>query len=147
MSADADDFLLDPAALAIQEQFLEEWRAGQRPRLSVYARRYPAYADALAALVATLPPDGVATSDEAVQGVTRIETTPESFPDRLWMGEGVGRALRGAFGEQAATVNARWLPRVAEERQAYDTRRIDDAFAQLPADAQPARDDDEPADD
>ena len=57
MSDKPDDLLPDVDALVVQEQFLEEWRAGRRPRLSVYALRYPQYGRALADLAASLPPD------------------------------------------------------------------------------------------
>ena len=128
MTADDDalTFTADAlAALAIEEQFLREWRAGQHPRLSVYALRYPAHAAALAALVAGLAPD-VDSSAE------RVETLPESFPERLWNGAGVARALTRAFGAlpaQPAQPDDAPLPRVAEERSPYDTTRTDGGAA------------------
>ena len=125
MTIDGDDPTFTPdalAALAVEEQFLREWRAGKRPRLSVYALRYPAHAVALAALVASLPPtiDGPAAE---------VETLPDSFPERLWNGAGVARALNGAFGDlsaQSALADAAFLPRVAEERSPYHTMRAND---------------------
>lgn len=118
MSADHDDLTLDPLELAVQEQFLEEWRAGLRPRLSVYSRRYPAYAASLADLVAALPPDA--------QERETNETPAESFPQRLWTGEGVSRALHGIFGATPPR-DERRLPRVAEEPGPYQTSQAPDA--------------------
>lgn len=120
MSADDDNLRLDPLALAVQERFLEEWRTGRRPRLSVYARRYPAYAAALADLVATLPFDAQADDEVGAGGAPQPETTAESFPQRLWTGEGVGRALDDIFGSMPQP-DIRRLPRVAEERSPYQT--------------------------
>lgn len=115
-----DDHLsLDPVALAIQEQFLAEWRAGQHPRLSVYAARYPAYASLLAELVTSLPPDARDASDAEPS----IEAHLESFPERLWTGEGVSAALSAIFGEVQRRRSDAQLGRVAEERQSYDTSR------------------------
>ncbi len=116
MSAKSDDTSLDLVALAIQEQFLEEWRAGQRPRLSVYAHRYPAYAAALAELVASLPPD------------TQLdEGSDTSLPEPLWMGDGIPHALRAIFGDVAPSHDEERLPRVAEERSPYQAgQRADD---------------------
>ncbi|HEX8732594.1 MAG TPA: hypothetical protein VF725_11115 [Ktedonobacterales bacterium] len=105
-----DDGALDLDALAVQERFLEEWRAGKRPRLSAYLRRYPQHAAALAALVAALPPDTLAG--------TAQEPLAESFPERLWTGAGVARALAEIFGPEPAGHEA---PRVAEERAPYQT--------------------------
>lgn len=109
-----DAVTLDLEALAVQERFLEEWQAGLRPRLSVYARRYPQHAAALANLVATLPPDAGADTDA---GATR-EPPAESFPERLWSGDGMARARAEIFGPDSAE---RAAPRVAEERAAYQT--------------------------
>jgi len=125
MTADDDALRFTPdalAALAIEEQFMREWRAGTRPRLSAYALRYPAHAAALAALVADLPP-------EADISAERVETLPESFPERLWNGAGVVRALTSAFGDlsaQLAQPDDAPLQRVAEERASYDATRTDD---------------------
>ncbi len=125
MTADDDALRFTPdalAALAIEEQFLREWRAGKHPRLSVYALRYPAHAAALAALVAGLPPD-------ADNPAERVETLPESFPERLWNGAGAARALTSAFGDlpaQPAQTDDAPLQRVAEERASYDATRTDD---------------------
>jgi hypothetical protein len=106
-----DDLSLDPMTLAIEAQYLREWQAGKRPRLSVYATRYPEHVAALTALVASLPPDTTTTD----------ETLPESFPERLWNGAGVNHALTAIFGEAMATrIRDERLPRVAEERGAYD---------------------------
>lgn len=133
MTADGDDLIGAPdalAAFAIEEQFLREWRAGKRPRLSVYALRYPAHAAALAALVASLPPD----ADNASE---RAETLPDSFPERLWNGAGVARALTSAFdglpAQPRALARDAPLPRVAEERSVYDASRVGDS-ADDPAD-------------
>ncbi|HZC07410.1 MAG TPA: hypothetical protein VE338_17380 [Ktedonobacterales bacterium] len=109
--ASDNDLSLDPITLAIEAQFLREWQAGKRPRLSVYATRYPEHVAALTALVASLPPDA-ATADE---------TLPESFPERLWNGAGVHLALTAIFGEAMATrTRDERLSRVAEEPGAYD---------------------------
>lgn len=118
MTAQDDDALApDLDALAIQEQFLEEWRAGKRPRLSVYAARYPQYADALADLVMALPPDApIDAAPERARG----EKRPESFPERFASGVGVRRALDAIFGE-ASTHEP--LPRVAEQPAPYDAAR------------------------
>lgn len=130
MSADQDDLQINPLALAIQEQFLEEWRAGRRPRLSVYARRYPAYASALADLVASLPPD--VRADEAG------ETRTDSFPERLWSGAGVARALADIFG--VAPEVGRRLPHVAEERSSYRASRASDDVVETEPDDHPPHD-------
>lgn len=122
MTADDDALRFTPdalAALAIEEQFLREWRAGKRPQLSVYALRYPAHAAALAALVAGLPSDADSSPE-------RVETLPESFPERLWNGAGVARALTSAFGAFPAQTDDAPLRRVAEERASYDATRTDD---------------------
>lgn len=125
MSDKPDDLLPDVDALAAQEQFLEEWRAGRRPRLSVYARRYPQYAGALAALVASLAPDmPMSGAGEEMEPLT------ESFPERLWSGAGVARALADIFGSAS---NQRAEPRVAEARAEYQATREQDATT---ADAQ-----------
>jgi len=139
MSADDDDLGLDPLALAVQERFLEEWCAGRRPRLSVYVRRYPAYAAALADLVATLPPDAPAEESEMITWASQTETTAESFPQRLWTGEGVARALHDIFGS-LAQADARHQPRVAEERTPYQASRASDDSAHDAPDEQPERD-------
>jgi hypothetical protein len=122
MTSDDDDLTLTAdalAALAIEEQFLREWRAGKHPRLSVYALRYPAHADALAALVAGLPSDADSSPE-------RVETLPESFPERLWNGAGVAHALASAFGDLPAQPDDAPLRRVAEERASYGATRTDD---------------------
>jgi hypothetical protein len=125
MTADDDALRFTPdalAALAIEEQFMREWRAGAHPRLSVYALRYPAHAATLAALVAGLPSDAGASPE-------RVETLLESFPERLWNGAGVTRALASAFGDlpaQPAQPDDAPLQRVAEERTSYDATRTDD---------------------
>ncbi len=125
MSDKPDDLLPDVDALAVQEQFLAEWRAGHRPRLSVYALRYPQYAGALAELVASLAPD------MSVSGaVEETEPLTEFFPERLWLGAGVERALANIFGSAS---NQRTEPRVAEARAEYQATREQDATT---ADAQ-----------
>lgn len=111
--ATEDDLTLDLLALAAQEQFLEQWRAGQCPRLSVYARRYPAYAAALAELVASLPMDAREPGKE---------TLPESFSERLWTGVGAHRALATIFGSGASQRDDASVRRVAEEPGLYQTR-------------------------
>ncbi len=126
----ADDHLsLDPVALAIEEQLLAEWQAGKRPRLSVYAARYPAYASVLAELVASLPPDALDLTDSTYTPDIQAspETHPESFPERLWTGTGANRALASIFGEVQFRRSASQLGHVAEERQAYNTGRVDAA--------------------
>jgi hypothetical protein len=115
MTAQDDEALApDLDSLAVEEQFLEEWRAGKRPQLSVYAVRYPQYAAALADLVMALPPD--ASADEAPEHARR-EKRPESFPERFVSGAGVRRALDAIFGE---TPTHEPLPRVAEQSAPYD---------------------------
>lgn len=109
MASEHDEHTVDLHALAIQQQALDEWSAGRRPRLSLYVRRYPAYAGMLANLFATLTP-------EAQPEETEMPT--ESFPERLWKGAGVGRALSDIFGASPSDVDQR-LPRVAEERATY----------------------------
>ena len=118
-----DDLSLDPLALAIEEQFLREWQAGKRPRLSVYAARYPAYANALAELVASLPADAADATDHDAQP----EALLESFPERHSMDEGVNRALMSIFGEVQLRRSVSQRGRVAEERQTYDAGQPDDA--------------------
>lgn len=118
MTAQDDDAPApDLGALAIQEQFLEEWRAGRRPRLSAYALRYPEYAAALADLVMRLPPDALA---DGAPRHARREKRPESFPERFATGAGVRRALDAISGEVDA---AERLPRVAEQSAPYDAGR------------------------
>ncbi|HET9109194.1 MAG TPA: hypothetical protein VFN78_00070 [Ktedonobacterales bacterium] len=116
-----DSLSLDPVALAIQEQFLAEWHAGKRPRLSVYAARYPAYANLLAELVASLSP-GAGHADDAEP---LIEAHLESFPERLWTGDGINRALTSIFSEVQLRWSGAQLGHVAEERQPYETGRAD----------------------
>lgn len=116
-----DDGPLDLDALAVQERFLEEWQAGKRPRLSAYLRRYPQHAAALVDLVASLPPDAPAVPAAAPAGATQ-EPLAESFPERLWTGAGVARALVEIFGPEPAR---RETPRVAEERATYQTPHDD----------------------
>lgn len=129
----ADDHLsLDPVALAIEEQLLAEWQAGKRPRLSVYAARYPAYASVLAELVASLPPDASdLTNLTDTPDIQDIEASPEahleSFPERLWTGTGANRALASIFGEVQFRRSANQLGHVAEERQGYNAGRADGA--------------------
>lgn len=98
--------------LAVEERFLEEWRGGLRPRLSVYLRRYPRRRATLTALVAALPPDADA--------VAAPEPPTESFPERLWSGAGMQRALADIFGPAPVE---RDTPHVAEERTEYHTTR------------------------
>lgn len=116
---DQDDDALAPDldALAVEEQFLEEWRAGKHPQLSVYAVRYPQYAAALADLVMRLPPDAPADEEPERE---RDEKRPESLPERFASGEGVRRALDAIFGETPAHEP---LPRVAEQPATYDAAR------------------------
>lgn len=116
MTTQDDDALApDLDALAIQEQFLEEWRAGKRPQLSAYALRYPEHAAALADLIMRLPPDALA---DGAPERERREKRPESFPERFVTGAGVRRALDAIFGEVEADER---LPRVAEQPAPYDT--------------------------
>lgn len=115
MTAQDDDALApDLDALAVEEQFLEEWRAGKHPQLSVYALRYPQYAAALADLAMALPSDAPANEEQERE---RGEKRPESFPERFASGAGVRRALDAIFGETPA---ADQLPRVAEQPATYD---------------------------
>jgi hypothetical protein len=143
MATNDDNLTFDSAtleSLAIQEQFLREWRAGRRPRLSVYALHYPAHAAALADLVASLPPDTQAVASDATDPMERAETPPASPLERLWNGAGVERALNSAFGDLAAPpalIADNPLPRVAEQRSAYETPHADDASAQRPTPERP----------
>lgn len=125
--ATEDDLALDLLALAAQELFLEQWRAGRRPRLSVYARRYPAYAAALAELVASLPMDAREPGKE---------TLPESFSERLWAGVGANRALAMIFDSGASQRDDASVRRVAEEPGLYQTRPADPPSALDPANDQ-----------
>lgn len=126
MSGKSDDLLPDLDALAVQEQFLEEWRAGRRPRLSVYARRYPQHAEALAELVAALAPEMPTSEPTAAVAEPSVEPLAESFPERLWSGEGVTRALADIFGDAA---DERAKLQVAETRAAYQTPQGQDTPA------------------
>jgi len=110
MANERDERALDVRALAIQQQLLDQWSAGQRPRLSAYVRRYPEYAGMLADFFATMPPEAQPVAAEALTA---------SFPERLWTGVGVGRALGKIFA--ASTRDDQRLPRVAEERGSYHT--------------------------
>ena len=107
MPTNGDDLtgeLRDLDGLAVQEHFLAKWRAGRRPRLSEYARRYPTYAAALAALVAALPPNAPLASADDDAGASAAETSTDSFPGRRWQDDldaGVGRALATLFGVAA----------------------------------------------
>lgn len=122
MTAQDDDALApDLDALAIQEQFLEQWRAGKHPQLSVYALRYPQHAAALADLVMRLPPDAPADEEPDRE---RGEKRPESLPERFASGAGVRRALDAIFGERFGEAGAdEPLPRVAEQPATYDAAR------------------------
>jgi hypothetical protein len=125
MSDKHDDLLPDVGVLAVQAQFLEEWRTGRHPRLSVYSLRYPQYAGELAELVASLPPDTRATdAGEGAEAGPTAESLMESFPERLWSGTGVARALADIFGSAPAE---RAEPRVAETRTEYLATREQDA--------------------
>jgi hypothetical protein len=118
---------LDLTLLAIQERFQEEWRAGKRPRLSVYAERYPAYAAALAEMVMRLEADEQPTSPERER--RPLEPVPEPLGERFLNGEGARRALEALPG---ATADDNQLPMVAEQPASYDTRA--DAPPQTPHD-------------
>ena len=126
---DDEDHALDLTLLAIQEQFLEEWRAGKRPRLSVYAVRYPQYSAALADLVLQLEPDTLATASE------REQRPPEPVGERILHGAGAQRALEALFGAAPADDQ---LPRVAEQPASYDTRA--DPSTQPPTPSDPSDD-------
>ena len=96
---------------AIEEHFVEAFRAGASPRLSDYLRRYPAYAEQLtdfasAFLAAAMgEPDemGAAEDDAAEPGLS----------------PGTQRALEAIRAGFDAQSPADELPRVAEERAIY----------------------------
>jgi hypothetical protein len=119
MPTDRDALSLDLHTLAVEERFIEELRAGNHPRLSAYVRHYPAYAEALADLIASLAPD--ATTEQSP------EAPPASPSVRAWAEAGERRALAALFGalpEESAGSDAL---RVAEERGEYTTGRRQDA--------------------
>jgi len=124
----------------VQARFLEEWRAGGRPRLSVYARRFPDYAAALAELVAALPPDtptpvASATSTVATGAASDPvdETQRDSLPGHLTLDEGIQHALTAIFGEQPREQpHERPLPRVAEQAARYEAGGPNTTLAQEP---------------
>lgn len=120
---------LDLTLLAIREQFLEEWRAGKRPRLSVYAERYPAYAAALAETVMRLEADEQPASPERERRPP--EPVPEPLGERFLNGEGARRALETLA--RAAPADEP-LPRVAEQPASYDTRAEAPPQAETPPD-------------
>lgn len=126
---DDGDQPLDLALLAVQERFLEEWRAGKRPRLSVYAVRYPQYASALAEIVMRLETDDQRISPERERRPPIPR--PEPLVERVLNGEGAQRALQELFGAALADDQ---LPRVAERPAAYDTRAGAAPQAQTPPD-------------
>lgn len=119
MSADRDTLSLDLHALAVEEHYLEEMRAGKRPRLSAYIRRYPAHAAALANLVASLAPD------------TATEQPSHGTPvTRAWAEAGEGRALTALFGALPSESAGTDALRVAEEHGEYRVGRTQDGAPQ-----------------
>jgi hypothetical protein len=74
----------------------------------------------------------------------REESPPASPPasplEHFWNGAGAQRALNSVFGDLAAAPTSladNPLPRVAEQRSAYETARAEDASAQRPAPERP----------
>lgn len=108
-------------ALAIQERFAAEYRAGRNPRLADYLRAYPEYAGSLADFVARLLDEGEA--DES-------DTAPAP------LSSGSRRALEAIFGE---ALNWQAGQAVAETRARYtlsaSSQASDDQASDTPEDA------------
>ncbi|MGH2487243.1 MAG: hypothetical protein ACRDHE_14645 [Ktedonobacterales bacterium] len=92
----------EPRELALEEQFLAEYRAGGRPRLADYLRAYPEHTAALTDFVARLLSEGETTE-------------PSSRPAPL--SAGTQRALHALFAEPDASQGQRRA--VAESRAPY----------------------------
>lgn len=116
MPTDRDALSLDLHALAVEEHFLDELRAGKRPRLSAYIRRYPAHAEALTNLVASLAPDTITE-----------RSSDATLTARAWAEAGERRALTVLFGALPAESAGNDVLRVAEERGEYTVGRTPDA--------------------
>lgn len=99
-------------ALAIQERFAEEYRAGRNPRLSDYLRAYPDYAASLTNFVARLLDEGAVTEADSAPA-------PLSFGSR--------RALDAIFGASSEQSSTR---AVAERRASYATPDVEAAERQ-----------------
>lgn len=119
MPNDRDALPLDLHTLAIEERFIEELRAGNHPRLSAYARHYPAHAEALADLVASLAPGTLSE-----QLFDAAATSPSV---RSWAEAGERHALAALFGALPADASGSDALRVAEERAEYTTGRKQEA--------------------
>ncbi len=115
MPTDRDALPLDLHALAIEDHFIEESRAGNQPRLGAYIQRYPAYAEALTELVASLAPD--ATTEQP------SDAASASHSMRAWAEAGERRALAALFGALPEETAGSDTLRVAEERTEYTTER------------------------
>lgn len=87
--------------LAIQERFMEEYRAGLQPRLADYIQTYPEHVTALTEFVARFLDEGQAA-----------ETPSERAP----LSSGTQRALETLFGSPAKGNNSQ---AVAETRANY----------------------------
>ena len=97
------DFELE--LLAIEEQFIAEHEAGAAPRLATYVKRYPKYAQVLAAFITEyLAPTGTVAEEDGV-GDAGVTGRP--------LGAGTQRALDAIFGTPEEN------RRVAEQRETY----------------------------
>lgn len=99
---------------AIEEQFLSDWRAGLRPLLSTYLRRYPDYSAELATFVArSFMPDSQSGALLLIDDIPAYEL-------RVALSSGTRRALEAIFGADA-DIGPAASPqaRVAEERAGY----------------------------
>lgn len=111
--------------MALEEQFLAEYRAGGRPQLADYLRAYPEHAAALTDFVARLLSEGETTE-------------PSSRPAPL--SGGTQRALHALFAD-ASPVQPR---AVAESRVAYTATSESESGAEKDETAQDAEQLDEP---
>jgi hypothetical protein len=157
----ADDPASDPGSdlevLAITEEYVAAYRAGQRPRLSDFVVRYPAHAVALADFAAHFLPD-------EAQGEAEPPAEDEPASARP-LSAGTRRALDALFGSmdgetapayEADSAPAR-LPSVAETPALYTPGGQRDTNSERPAradgsdaaaeDAAPARRPSEDAED
>lgn len=119
----ADDPASDPGSdlevLAITEEYVAAYRAGQHPRLSDFAARYPTHAAALADFAAQFLEDAAMGEDEPAAGDEPAGARPLSA--------GTRRALDALFGAPAGGRAAAYdaggagarLPSVAETPAPY----------------------------